>query len=365
VSLTTLKGSAERVLWRMDRALALVGRSRDCKVQVADPDVSRFHCSFLRTSSGLWVISLLDGEGVAVNGTPVPWALLAHGDRVQVGRLLLGVQYDSMRNPGAARARPADAGGNGRGAEAEYLPAPDHREDLAGGEGNGRRQPVPGMPSPPAAARSEYPLLAAPSCPGAHPGLFPTGSAPAAAGASPPLESIAWQLVLMQRDMWDRFTEALLILGRTLSRQQDEQFGIIRAELERLLQLSREIRSLQVELAKPPAQADHPAPRGPGAARTANGRGQGRVSPQSEDRGGSRPATPVGERNVAAPSGGTPRRSGPPAAPPNGEGPPPCAGQADEDLHAEVAQRLEALQRERHGRWQGLLQLLRGHRADE
>jgi pSer/pThr/pTyr-binding forkhead associated (FHA) protein len=363
VSLTTLKGSAEQVLWRMDRPLALVGRSRYCKVQVADPDVSRFHCSLLRTPSGLWLISLLDGEGVAVNGKPVPWALLAHGDRVQVGRLLLGVQYDSMRNPGAASAHPVDAGGSEQGAAAEDLHAPDRRGDAAGWEGIGRRQLVPCTPPPPSATGSGYPLLTAPSCPGGHPGQFPPGSPPATAGATPPMESIARQLVLMQREMWDQFMEALLILGRTLTRQQDEQFGIIREEFDRLRQLSQEIRSLQVELAEPTAQADPPVPRGPRVARTANGRSQGEASPQSEDRGGSRPAPPGGGGRAASPSGRNPQDSGPSAAPRNGEGLPRNTGQADEDFHAEVSQRLEALQRERHGRWRSLLHLLRGNPA--
>jgi pSer/pThr/pTyr-binding forkhead associated (FHA) protein len=89
--------------WKMQRVLALVGRSPTCKVRLVHPSVSRIHCSLVRTPLGLWVIDLLGRKGTLVNGIPVPWALLQEGDRLQVGRFLICVRYDNPRDMGSGQ----------------------------------------------------------------------------------------------------------------------------------------------------------------------------------------------------------------------------------------------------------------------
>ena len=41
-----------QAVWRMDRHLALIGRSPACKIRIVEPDVSKFHCSVVLTPHG-------------------------------------------------------------------------------------------------------------------------------------------------------------------------------------------------------------------------------------------------------------------------------------------------------------------------
>jgi hypothetical protein len=146
--------------------------------------------------------------------------------------------------------------------------------------------------------------------------------------------------------MCDQFLQALLILGRTLSDQQNEQFGIIRAELEELRGIAREIKKLQARAAKQQPPAVRPPGTPPEAAASRNGRRPGEAPHRRNGEAGSGPVPPAAAANG------------------NGDGGRPAAGPVDEDLHAEISLRLEALQQERQGRWRSLLQLLAGNRAD-
>jgi len=93
VCLEILEGTAKQTLWRMNRVLALVGRSPRCKVRVASSSVLPVHCSLVRTPVGLWAVSLLARE-FYVNGRRLPWALLGEGDHLQVGKILFRARYD-------------------------------------------------------------------------------------------------------------------------------------------------------------------------------------------------------------------------------------------------------------------------------
>ncbi len=65
---------------------AVIGRSRECDVVLADSNVSRRHAE-LRPADGGWTIADLGStNGVRVNGTPVRGpAPVAPGDRIEVG----------------------------------------------------------------------------------------------------------------------------------------------------------------------------------------------------------------------------------------------------------------------------------------
>src|SRR5919108_2737442 len=63
----------------------LIGRSRECEVVLADPNVSRRHAE-LRRDGGRWVIADLGStNGVKVNGRRVDRAQLEPGDRITLG----------------------------------------------------------------------------------------------------------------------------------------------------------------------------------------------------------------------------------------------------------------------------------------
>src|SRR5262249_23099145 len=109
LALETHSGGVQRGRWRMPGALALAGQHPACKLHFIHPTVSAFHCAWVRTPGGLWVIDLLSRAGVQVNGAAVRWTRLEDGDRVQVGQYEVQVR---VKSPGAARppAGPAPEG---------------------------------------------------------------------------------------------------------------------------------------------------------------------------------------------------------------------------------------------------------------
>ena len=102
VSLEFLNGPSRSAVWPMNRVMSLVGSASGCKFRLADPSVSPFHCSLLRTSVGLWIVDLLGSDGVAVNNASVRYALLADGDLVKIGRYRIRVRsrfFDDASTP--------------------------------------------------------------------------------------------------------------------------------------------------------------------------------------------------------------------------------------------------------------------------
>ena len=86
VSLEFLNGPSRSACWPMNRVMSLIGSASGCKFRLADPSVSPFHCSLLRTSLGLWIVDLLGPDGISVNDALVRYAPLADDDVLKVGR---------------------------------------------------------------------------------------------------------------------------------------------------------------------------------------------------------------------------------------------------------------------------------------
>lgn len=63
----------------------VLGRSKECDVQVSDANVSRRHAELRQEGSVWWVVDLDSTNGTEVNGKRVPRAKLAHGDTIMVG----------------------------------------------------------------------------------------------------------------------------------------------------------------------------------------------------------------------------------------------------------------------------------------
>jgi hypothetical protein len=71
-----------------------IGRSRDCEVMVADPNVSRRHAE-VRRDGNHWVIADLGStNGIKVNGRRVDRAQLEPGDRITLGLTELTFELD-------------------------------------------------------------------------------------------------------------------------------------------------------------------------------------------------------------------------------------------------------------------------------
>ncbi len=63
----------------------LIGRSKECDVQLADPNVSRRHAEIRQEGAAYWVVDLDSTNGIEVNGRRLKRAKLEDGDRVTLG----------------------------------------------------------------------------------------------------------------------------------------------------------------------------------------------------------------------------------------------------------------------------------------
>jgi Protein of unknown function (DUF3662)/FHA domain len=70
---------------RVDKRRILLGRSRECDIQVEDPNVSRRHAELRQEGSSYWIVDLESTNGVEVNGRRVKRAKLDSGDTFTVG----------------------------------------------------------------------------------------------------------------------------------------------------------------------------------------------------------------------------------------------------------------------------------------
>jgi pSer/pThr/pTyr-binding forkhead associated (FHA) protein len=63
----------------------LLGRSRECDVQIEDSNVSRRHAELRQEGETFWIVDLDSTNGVEVNGQRVKRARLETGDTFTVG----------------------------------------------------------------------------------------------------------------------------------------------------------------------------------------------------------------------------------------------------------------------------------------
>jgi hypothetical protein len=70
---------------RIDKRRTLIGRSKECDVQLADPNASRRHAELRQEGAAYWVIDLDSTNGLEVNGRRMKRAKLEDGDRVTIG----------------------------------------------------------------------------------------------------------------------------------------------------------------------------------------------------------------------------------------------------------------------------------------
>ena len=77
------------------RTGAVIGRSRDCDIVLADGNVSRRHAEVLPTEDGWSVSDMGSTNGVLVNGRRIAGATaLTAGDRIEVGTTQLRFELE-------------------------------------------------------------------------------------------------------------------------------------------------------------------------------------------------------------------------------------------------------------------------------
>ncbi len=280
--------------WRMDRNLALVGRSPACRIRMIEADVSKYHCSLVLTRLGVWVVDLLSQKGVIVNGEAVRFARLDDGDELLIGRHSLRPRYDT--------APPA-------------LPSPAF-------EG-------PDLPSPRQELTTE--LATRPPFPG---GIMAAGRPawPAGPLAEPSAALMLHQMGLMQQQMFDQFHQTMMMMFEGFAALHRETSGAIREEMEQVRNLTREIEELRGETARIAEATSRPPATPPPV-------GNGHAPPDRV------PGPPPAPTPAPAPAGPVKR----PQAPPPGPG---------VDIHSQLLKRLSTIESERQNRWRKILGIM-------
>jgi hypothetical protein len=69
----------------IDKRVTVIGRSQDCDVQLADPNVSRRHAEVRQEDTAFWIVDLGSTNGMEVNGRRLRQAKLEDGDRITIG----------------------------------------------------------------------------------------------------------------------------------------------------------------------------------------------------------------------------------------------------------------------------------------
>jgi FhaA, N-terminal domain/FHA domain len=69
----------------LDGGHAVIGRSKECDIQLPDPNVSRRHAEVRQEGAAYWVIDLDSTNGMEVNGRRQKRAKLRQGDRITLG----------------------------------------------------------------------------------------------------------------------------------------------------------------------------------------------------------------------------------------------------------------------------------------
>ena len=353
-TLEFLRGSTTQSHWRMNRVLAFVGRSPECKVQLAGPTVSRIHLSLVRTPLGVWVIDLLGRGGVSVNGTQIRTARLDDGDEIQVGNFIFRLGYDSK--PAASVLPTAVA----------QAPPPAANAAAVSPAGSAL---MPWQASAGELARlvpnSEAVLL---------PAVLPPENADLARSVLMP---VFQQLGQMQQQMFDQFQQALLMMVQMFSSMHRDQMGLIREELDRVQELTQELQVLQGELVRNEQRRSETAASAQTPAESAvNHMGTAlepevvgeppapslgllrnlRTAPHASEAAG-KAATPDSvhrEESATAPATAAAAKS-------QGIPKPPFPGSPPEgDIHQWLCQRIATLQQERQSRWQKVLNFVLG-----
>jgi hypothetical protein len=63
----------------------VIGRSKECDIQLSDPNVSRQHAELRQEGAGFWIVDLDSTNGIEVNGERTKRAKLERGDRIVLG----------------------------------------------------------------------------------------------------------------------------------------------------------------------------------------------------------------------------------------------------------------------------------------
>jgi pSer/pThr/pTyr-binding forkhead associated (FHA) protein len=406
VALEFLNGPSRSTCWQVHRVISLIGSASGCKLRLADASVSRFHASLVQTSVGLWVVDMLGEGGVTVNSVSVRFSRLEEGDVLEIGRYHMRVQSGWQGQDTGNRAPGTRSFSTLRlqNSAPTYVKFPDRAAAAA------MMGFAPGSGSP---KGTEIPALVRPLSPSSSIEIMPSdGPYPVKSGQSDSAASMLVPLVnqfgLMQQQMFDQFQQAMSMLVQMFGKMHRDQMDVIRAELDKLHELTEEFQSLKDELAKrtqaqpqpvsseprsdpavaaesglsrrdiltdsspaqtPPSQSQTTAIHRPSASSGAIPTGSKASSPLPST-SGARGDTISEQVRLSGASDPLSKWSAPPSASEQfrsagsrsepGRGDSDAGADTEKDTIIWLHQRIMSIQNEREGRWQKILKLLPG-----
>jgi pSer/pThr/pTyr-binding forkhead associated (FHA) protein len=81
IAILTVNGERHEI----DKRRVVIGRSKDCDVQLSDPNVSRRHAELRQEGAAFWIVDLDSTNGTEVNGRRLKRAKLQSGDTITIG----------------------------------------------------------------------------------------------------------------------------------------------------------------------------------------------------------------------------------------------------------------------------------------
>ncbi|HEV3116183.1 MAG TPA: FHA domain-containing protein [Gemmataceae bacterium] len=318
--------------WQMTPLLALVGRSPECRVHLIGESVSSFHCSLVRTPLGVWVVDLFGKNGVRVNGQLVRHSRLEAGDQIQVGRFLIRVHYqaplEGKSQRGAKARKLVDR--NAEDTSAQHAPAGEASLSATAVEApEVVLTPTIFPPIPAAETSGEQPEVGSTEMVPLSPGPL----AQTAEEAHNLLVPLAHQLSLMQKQMFDQFQQAMMMMFQMFNSLQKDQIAVIREELDNQQRLTQELSKLQAEINNRATAS--PSSAGPAWAR-----------PQPVPSFAQKTAPPLPPKAGASSS--------------QTEAAIPAADEPAIDFHLWLDTRVRAIQQERESGWKKIITFLSG-----
>ena len=305
VSWTIPSRDGEAAQWTMNRGLALIGKSPACKIRIVGPEVSRFHCGLVLTTSGVWAIDLLSQRPILVNGQPVRFARLQPGDELTIGDQVLVPDYNLARV-------------GGRGPRSPFLastPLPDAALDH-----------LPAL----------IPTVESPNQLWAAPGSFSLPEGVESRAIDPTVNHLVQQFGAMQQQMFDQFHQTMMMMFEGFAALHRETSGSIRQEFEEVRRLSQEIETLREETSKL-AEATTMSFQAPAFLKA----DQHQKLPTNGHASPGPPKPPLPE----------------PSAKPQPKVTPPLPD-PHVDIHAQLCDRLNSIAAERQTRWQKILGMM-------
>jgi hypothetical protein len=80
--------------YEVNKRRTLIGRSRECDIQIDDPGASRRHAEVRQEGTAYWIVDLDSTNGLEVNGMRTQRAKLDHGDKITIGSTDIAFRRD-------------------------------------------------------------------------------------------------------------------------------------------------------------------------------------------------------------------------------------------------------------------------------